>query len=185
MAGLLSHGLAAMAFCALLGVIFGLPAISYGIFIAGLFAMVIELDTDELSPNKRSPIAHSILFGVIWVVVISILVWVFAFSGLISSRNAIELMLAIISAYTTHLAIDSFTKEGIYTFPKGLTIKKWVNGLSRGDTVTWGYWHLFRIEKIKGRNVNRPNDDPILNTCISIPSLLAIIVFVAAMPSPI
>ncbi len=174
-----------MAFCAFFSAMFGLPAISNGVFIAGLFAMVIELDSDELSPNKRSPIAHSILFGLIWIAVISILIWISAFSGLISGRNAIELTLAVISAYTTHLAIDSFTKEGIYTFPKGFKIKKWVKGLSRGDSVTWEYWRLFRIERIKGRNVCGPNDDPILNTCISVPSLLVIIAFVATMPMPV
>lgn len=183
MAGLLSHSLAAMAFCALLRAVFGLPAISYGIFVAGIIAMLIELDLDELSPNKRTPIAHSVMFGLIWIGVISTLVWVLTISASISTRNALELTLAIVSAYTTHLAIDSFTIEGIYTFPKGLDIKRWIKGLSKGDRECWEYWNLFSNEKLKNRL--RKNDDPILNACISLPSLLVIIVFVAAMPKPV
>lgn len=183
MAGLLAHCLAAMAFQAFLGAAFGLPAISYGIFVAGLLAMLIELDLDELSPNKRSPIGHSVLFGLIWVSLFSILVWLLAIALVLSSGVAMELTLAVISAYTIHLAIDSFTKEGIYTFPKSPEIKRWVTGLSRGDSVCWEYWHVLENKRFK--NWIRSNDDPILNACVSLPSLLVIIVFVAFMPKPV
>ena len=115
----------------------------------------------------------------------TLFIWVTVGSGLVSMVNGVEVNLAIVSAYTTHLAIDSFTKEGIYTYPKGFEIKRWVKGLSKGDTASWGYWRLFRIEKIKGRHICRSNDDPILNTCISLPSLLIIIIFVAVMPMPV
>jgi hypothetical protein len=184
MAGLLSHGLAAMAFCAFLASLIGLPAISYGVFAAGFFAMLIELDFDELSPNNRTPITHSIFFGLIWVVIFAIVVWGISGLGIIPSVFATQLTLAIVSAYTTHLLIDSFTKEGIYIMPKGTDLKRWIRGLSRGETETWGYWRQFRIEKISKRNVSRANDDPILNACISLPSLLVIILFVASMPMP-
>ena len=185
MTGLLSHCLAAMAFSAFLGWVFGLPPISYCVFLAGLLAMIVEMDPDELSPNKRSPIAHSVLFGVIWIAVISISVWGLAATGTLSNENSISLTLAIFSAYTTHLLIDSFTREGIYTFPKGLKIKKWVTRLSKGDRAAWEYWHVFRFEKIRGRRICRPNEDPILNAFVSLPSLLIIIAFVAAMPKPV
>ena len=180
MAGLLAHCLAAMAFQAFLGAIFGLPPISYSIFIAGLFAMFIELDLDELSPNKRSPLAHSIFFGIIWIVMISMLTLIITIIGNLSSGHALQLTLAIISAYTIHLAIDSFTKEGIYTFPKGSNIKRWVKRLTKGDKVCWEYWYLLENKKLK--KWLRKNDDPILNACVSLPSLLIIIAFVAMMP---
>jgi membrane-bound metal-dependent hydrolase YbcI (DUF457 family) len=176
MAGLLSHALAAMAFSAFLGTVFGLPSISYGVFLAGFLAMIIELDVDELSKNKRSPIGHSIFFGLIWMISISILVWI----TIGSSGRAKEMILALISAYTTHLLIDSFTKEGIYTFPRCFEVKRWFMGLSKGDSACWECWHIFENKRFKNRL--RGNDDPILNACVSLPSLLVIIVFVAMMP---
>ncbi len=94
-----------------------------------------------------------------------------------------EMILAIISAFATHLAIDLFTKEGVYTFPKGSNIKRWVTRLSKGDKNCWEYWHLFQSEKLK--RWQRTNEDPILNALVSIPSLLTIIFFVAVMPKPL
>lgn len=183
MANLLAHALAAMAFSAFLGAVFGLPAISYGIFVAGLFAMLIELDLDELSPNKRSPITHSIFFGMIWIIVPSLLILTISILGILSNKNAFMLALAIVSTYTSHLAIDTFTKEGIYSFPKGYNFKRWIKRLSKGDKECWEYWNLFENKRFKTRL--RRNDDPILNACVSLPSLLIIIIFVALMPKPI
>lgn len=140
--------------------------------------MLIELDLDDLSENHRSPIGHSIFFGVLWVVIFSIVLWeIFPFDIALGGT------LAIISAYSTHLSIDLFTKEGVYLFPKGLKMRKWITRLSRGERTCWEYWTLFQNTKIN--KIKRGNDDPILNSLISVPSLLAIIVYVALMPPPI
>ena len=178
MANLLAHALAAMAFCGVLNAVFGLPSVSWGLFAAGFLAMLIELDLDDLSENKRSPIGHSVFFGIVWIFVFSIIVWVI-FPKVFALRGT----LAIISAYSTHLLINIFTKEGVYLFPKGPKIKRFVTRLSRGDTVSWEYWNVFQNAKLD--KLKRGNDDPILNSLISIPSLLVIIVFVALMPVPI
>ncbi|MEE9150243.1 MAG: metal-dependent hydrolase, partial [Thermoplasmata archaeon] len=138
MANLLAHALAAMAFCGGLNALFGIPAISWGVFLAGFLAMLIELDLDDLSQNHRSPIGHSVFFGVIWIVIFSVVVCV-----IFPKEIALRGILAIISAYSTHLAIDVFTKEGIYVYPKGSKIKSWVTRLSKGDRVCWEYWIVF------------------------------------------
>jgi membrane-bound metal-dependent hydrolase YbcI (DUF457 family) len=177
MANLLAHALAGLAFCGVLNIAFGLPSVSWGIFAAGFLAMFIELDLDDLSENNRSPIGHSVFFGVLWVVIFSIVLW-----GVFPSEIAIGGTLAIVSAYTTHLLIDVFTKEGIYLFPKGLRIGRWIMRLSQGDEACWGYWVKFQNAKLN--KLKRGNDDPILNAIISVPSLLAIILFVALMPLP-
>jgi hypothetical protein len=164
-----------MAFCAGLNFIVGIPAISWGVFLAGFCAMLIELDLDDLSENHRSPIGHSVFFGVIWIVIFSMMVWMF-FTNEIALRG----ILSIISAYSTHLLIDVFTKEGIYVRPKGSKIKSWIERLSKGDKKCWEYWIVLQnthLDKWKRRN-----DDPILNASISLPSLLTIIFFVALMP---
>jgi len=184
MAGLLSHALGAMAASAILFLLFGLPAISFGIFMAGVISMIMEQDFDELSPTRRTPITHSIFFGIIWIVIFSSIPWISASVNMISNRIALELTLAIMAAFSTHLAIDAFTKEGIYLFPKGAHVMKWIRGLPKGETETWSYWRRYHIERFMGRHVTRANEDPILNAAISIPSLLTIIVFVAAMPPP-
>jgi hypothetical protein len=184
MAGLLSHALGAIAFAALLGWVVGLPPISFGIFMAGVITMFMEQDYDELSATKRTPITHSVFFGIIWVVILSIFFLGLAPLKILSGRISQELVIAVISAFTTHLLIDAFTKEGIYIIPKGTDMRRWIRGLPRGETETWAYWKQFRIEKILGRKISRANDDPILNACISLPSLIIIIIFVAAMPLP-
>jgi hypothetical protein len=177
MANLLAHALAGLAFCGLLNMAFGLPSVTWGIFAAGFLSMLIELDQDDLSENHRSPIGHSVFFGVLWVVVFSVVIWI-----LFPSEIALGGTLAIISAYTTHLLIDMFTKEGIYLFPKGARIGKWFKRLPKGDRTCWDYWAKFQNAKLD--KLKRGNDDPILNSLISVPSLLAIIVYVALMPVP-
>ena len=102
--------------------------------------------------------------------------------GIFPSEIAVGGTLAIISAYSTHLLIDVFTKEGIYLFPKGTNIRKWVMRLPEGDRTCWDYW--VKLQNAKLDKLKRGNDDPILNSLISVPSLLAIIVFVAMMPPP-
>ena len=72
MANLLAHALAGLAFCAVLNTILGLPSVSWAIFLSGFLAMFIELDLDDLSENHRSPVGHSVFFGVLWVVIFSI-----------------------------------------------------------------------------------------------------------------
>jgi hypothetical protein len=178
MANLLAHALAALAFCGMLNLAFGLPPITWGIFAAGLLAMLIELDLDDLSENHRSPVGHSLLFGIVWIVIFSAMIWI-----VFTSDIALGGTLAIISAFTTHLSIDLFTKEGIYTFPRGKDMKKWITRLSEGERKCWGNWRIFQSKRIE--KVKRGNDDPILNAIISVPSLLAIIVFVAMMPVPL
>ncbi|MEE9150285.1 MAG: hypothetical protein V3U20_00435, partial [Thermoplasmata archaeon] len=70
--------------------------------------------------------------------IFSVVVWV-----IFPKEIALRGILAIISAYSTHLAIDVFTKEGIYVYPKGSKIKSWVTRLSKGDRVCWEYWIVF------------------------------------------
>jgi hypothetical protein len=183
MAGLLSHALLAMAVSAILGSAIGLPGISWGVFAAGLIAMMIELDLDDLSQNTRSPIGHSIFFTIIWILALSSLFLGLALGEILSMKPSQEMVLAIFSAFATHLTIDLFTKEGVYTFPKGSNIKRWIKRLSKGDRMCWEYWHLFQNEKLK--RWQRANEDPILNALVSVPSLLIIIFFVAVMPKPV
>lgn len=178
MANLLAHALAALAFCGILNLVIGLPPVTWGIFAAGLLAMLIELDMDDLSENDRSPIGHSLLFGFIWIGLLSSILWI-----VFPYEIALGGTLAITSAITTHMAIDIFTTEGIYTFPKEKDVKKWITRLSRGDRECWEHWGMFQTKRIE--KLRRGNDDPILNAIISVPSLFIIIVFVALMPVPI
>lgn len=183
MSGLLSHALAAMAAAAVLNLLLGLSPIAFGIFMAGVISMLVEQDYDELSPNRRTPITHSLFFGFIWIIILSTIFQVSA--AFITRGTAQELTIAVIAAFVTHLAIDAFTREGIYTIPRGSDIKRWIRGLPRGETEAWDYWMQFRIRKIGGRNVSRANEDPVLNAAISLPSLMIIIIFVAVMPPPV
>jgi hypothetical protein len=180
MANMLSHALAAMAFHGFLMLLFGGPTISTGTFIAGLVAMLIELDYAELSPNHRTPIGHSLIFGIIWILVGGISLVGLSSISLISYDLTLELSLALISAFATHLIIDSLTREGIYTYPKSLNPTRWIIPLPEGDDVCWKSWGQF--QNAERRRKLKISDDPILNIFVSIPSLLLVIVLVALLP---
>jgi hypothetical protein len=160
--------------------LFGEPSISTGMFIAGLLAMLIELDYAELSQNHRTPIGHSLIFGIVWILAGWAIISGLIFVDLISSDLTLELTLSLVSAFATHLIIDSFTREGIYTFPISLDPKRWLNPLPEGDDVCWKYWGQFPNDERKKKL--RKSEDPILNICVSIPSLLLVIVLVAMLP---
>ncbi|MEW5761191.1 MAG: metal-dependent hydrolase [Candidatus Thermoplasmatota archaeon] len=194
MAGLLAHCLAAIVFQAFLGKLFGYNFISNGIFIAGLIAMLIDIDHIDLPPY-RTPYTHSVLFSFVWIYAI----W---FIALILNFQVFEMTLSAISAFFTHLVIDANTKGGIYIYPHTKDYRQWfvplpmtneieklrfgvyavklnwlkIGAIREGD-MAWKFWRRYP-EKLKARK-QRESSSARYNVSISLVSLCLLALLVA------
>lgn len=171
MPSLISHAIAAIVVQSLIGALFGYPFLSQGIFVAGFLAMLIDLDQYGFSPTGTTPVGHSVLFGIVWVAAGSALFWLVLGQG--------EYSIALVSAYASHLALDAFTREGIYTVPKGGSPKHWLFPTDRDGAETWK-----RFPGVALRKRLRKADDPILNAVVSIASILIFVLLIALSPVP-
>jgi hypothetical protein len=113
-----------MAFEAGLGAAFGLPAISQATVLSGILAVLVDIDHVELPPH-RTPAGHSLPAAAFWVY-ISV-----AAAALLFPAWTASAALASISAFSTHLALDHLTKEGIFLWPAGLSVREWFHPLPR------------------------------------------------------
>ena len=90
-------------------------------------------------------------------------------NALITFNCLIETILALISAYSTHLLIDAST-QGIYTFPRDLKIKDWLHPLPKGCDSAWENWGKFKFKT------------ELSDLSISAAAITFIIIFIALTP---
>jgi hypothetical protein len=111
-----------MSFQAGLGAVLGLPPISEATVLSGILSTLLDLDHVELPPH-RTPAGHSIpsaaivTFGAA-VISMSLLPGLWAFA-----------VIALFSAFWTHLWLDAMTEGGIFLWPQGLDPKEWLQAL--------------------------------------------------------
>lgn len=164
----MTYCLSAAAFQCALGALFHFPFISTGIFLAGLLSILIDLDIG-FPYSVNTPFAHSTFFAIFWVYVGVIVLSLLNFISLITFDCLVETILALISAYSTHLLVDASTR-GIYTFPRNLRIKDWLHPLPKGSNAAWENWGKFKF-KIELSDLS-----------ISAASITFIIIFIALAP---
>ncbi len=174
MANLMSHALFAMAIQGIIGAICGYPLISAGVFAAGIFAMMPDLDRGELSPGGNTPMGHSIIFGGVWAVI----------GGIVLTLLGVpEFGLAFATGYASHLFLDALTTEGIYLFPTRLGgLKGILTPLPHGADRVWPAWTRLSIPATLVRF--KSDGDPIANLVTSLVSLVMLICYIAASPMP-
>jgi hypothetical protein len=122
MPGLLAHCLVAMAFEGCLGRACGWPTLSWGMFAAGIIAVLVDLDDCGLRPN-RTPLGHSLLSAIFAGYIIT------AATAIASPSGAAEMALAVSVAFGSHLALDACTKGGIFMFPRSWHFPEWLEML--------------------------------------------------------
>ncbi|MEM2977091.1 MAG: hypothetical protein QXW06_05500 [Thermoplasmata archaeon] len=81
--------------------------------------MLIELDRTPLPPT-RTPLGHSIPAAATWSLVICTV------ASAISPGSIREAAIASLSAFSSHLAADAFTAEGIFLWPRALSPESWL-----------------------------------------------------------
>ena len=159
---------------AALGAAFGFPLLSAGVFAAGIISALIDVDYFVSASKKvKTPLGHSVLSAAIWIYIVSFALYIGMMSGDASRAVWLEGTLAIISAYASHLAIDTLTEDGIYTIPKSGRVRSWT-AMDKGIWTGWGRFSLSgRMSK------KRSDDDALLNTGICVASLALLLAFIA------
>ena len=139
MANELTHALFAGAVMAALNPLFGLDVIGWNVFLAGMVAMLFNLDRVETAVGKRSPVGHSIIFILILLYVMGCAIYLFCVLTDTSLLMGGTLALAAAVGAFTHLFLDALTGS-IFTFPKNLKIRSWLKPVDAGFERFWGSW---------------------------------------------
>lgn len=171
---LLAHCLSAMAFQSAVNPALGLSYLSETSFLAGIASMLIHLDQDGHN-GKRTPLLHSVLFGVIWSLLATCVISAAHMLGLISARYVTPLVTVLPVAFASHLLADAFTEGGIYLVPRSSRPADWFQRKHDSEN-SWSNW---KKVSLPGK---RRNDDPILNFCVSAISLIVLIVLLGLTP---
>ncbi len=125
----LTHGIAGSVLMAAVNAVFGLPILGLNIFIAGILAMLINLDRIGGASGKRSPIGHSVASAAAFVYLAYCAMHVAQMFGLMGPETAGAILLAVVCGYSSHLALDAVSGEGIYLLPT-----------SRKSSKCWNNW---------------------------------------------
>lgn len=176
MSNLLSHSLFAIILQAVVGFLFGFPLISTGIFLAGILALLPNLDCSELMPNHRTPYSHSVFFGIIWTAAAVVVLLLLYSIHHLQFTTSIELSLAVATAMFSHLFLDFFTEDGIFIFPKRRSLKHVFRGINLGDERMWKYWEKVSSDRLG--ILPKKSGDALFNLYINVPSLALLIVYV-------
>ncbi len=95
--------------------------------------------------------------------------------GLVQWDQIAPRLTIIPTGFASHLLIDSFTDEGIFLFPNSSRISDWLQRRPDLDN-TWIFWNKFSF------GAKRSSNDPILNLCVSLMSLVVLLVLLALTP---
>jgi len=114
-----------MALEAGLGAASGLPAISDATILAGIMAVLVDLDHVELPPH-RTPAGHSLPTAGFWIY-LSVATALLLFPALAAAAA-----LASVSAFVSHLGLDCLTRGGIFLWPARGSPREWLQPLPEG-----------------------------------------------------
>lgn len=120
-----------MAFEAGLGAALGIPAISQATILSGILAVMVDLDHVELPPH-RTPAGHSLPSSVLWTYLS-----VAAAMAFFPDETA-AVALASACAFATHLSLDAMTEDGIFLWPRSLTVREWLQPVPESALIICG-----------------------------------------------
>jgi len=115
-----------MAFESGASALLGLPALSWPMPLSGILAALVDLDHIELPP-LRTPLGHSVAGAALWVYSAG------AVAALASPEVLPGTVLAATCAFTSHLALDALTPEGIFLWPFGRRPGDWLRPLPEAE----------------------------------------------------
>ena len=150
----LTHALAASAMQCTLNLMMGEPVFNVNVFLAAVLAMVINLDrfggmasngSSKSQMSKRSPIGHSIGFGMIWIYLSYLIIR--SLDAYTNIRLDPALVIVVISAVSTHLFLDHLD-GGIYGIPMNTDPSTWFRKHIPGEKKVWPAW--------SGSNATKP-----------------------------
>ena len=144
----LTHALLAGALIALINPLLGIQVISWNVFLAGIVAMLLDMDMSE----KTGPICHSLGFATAAVYVTGMVS--FAFCALTGTPlfYAGLMVLTVAVGLFSHLCLDVLTGEQVYTFPRNLEPSSWFSKVDVKFDRFWGAWGRFSMASKQTRD---------------------------------
>lgn len=109
-----------------LGAALGLGAISETTVLAGILAVLVDMDHVELPPF-RTPAGHSLPAAAFWTYLAA------AAAMLLFPSWTVTAAVAAFCAFASHLSLDSLTGGGIFLWPADIASSEWLRPLPAGS----------------------------------------------------
>ncbi|MDO9537532.1 MAG: hypothetical protein Q7J68_04350 [Thermoplasmata archaeon] len=145
MANQLTNGLLAGAAMAMTNLIIGIEPISWNVFLAGMTAMLLNLDSGDSRVSGGTPLGHSLGSAAIIVYVAGIAAsCAISFMG-IDIASAVLVVFAIGTGAVSHLISELATGGRIFTVPGNLKLNTWFVRCNSGSKKFWDAWGRFSL----------------------------------------
>jgi hypothetical protein len=127
MCGIMTHLFVSMALHGLISITVGWKIPSVSMMVAGLVAILVDLDRLAIPPG-RTPITHSAILVPFW----PAMALCIAHSCGLPITCSFEFSTAIAIAFTSHVILDIMDRNGIFLFPNTMRLRKVMSPLPRG-----------------------------------------------------
>jgi hypothetical protein len=114
-----------MAACSLGGALFGLPLLAWPVFVSGILAALVDLDTTG-GGHGRTPFGHSVPAAMLWGCLAC------ACAAAVSPGCATGMAIAAAVAFGSHLSLDALTGGGIFLWPRNWEMQDWLSPFPPG-----------------------------------------------------
>jgi len=154
------------------------------VFLSGVLSALLELDRTPHQPT-RTPLGHSLPAAAAWSFLLC------ALAAGLSPDSLQGAALASISAFSSHLALDALTAEGVFLWPEGIALEDWLQPYPPGALIEhrgrhylildgsgglgaepWSGWRRLSLTRVRDGSFA-------LNAPISAAGLVAIVLAVA------
>jgi hypothetical protein len=152
----LSHALFAAAIMALVNPLLGEPVVSWNLFLAGIAAMLPNLDRSDLPPSKGSPFGHSLGFALLFVYLGAVACYLGCLFLGVGVGTWILVIAAVTVALLTHMLLDWACGDVIYFLPRNARPSTWLKRVAEDQERFWPAWGRLPKAgwKIKDSHVN-------------------------------
>ena len=147
MGNMLSHGLLAGALMALTNLLLGLEPMSWNVFLAGIVAILLNLDSGASRIAPGSPFCHSLGFGFFMLYLAGVGAYFASVFFGIGFVATFPWVLAIGIGIFAHLIAEAATGEPIFTVPKNLRPISWLVDCGSESTGFWCAWGRFSLKR--------------------------------------
>ena len=145
MANQLTNGLLAGAAIVMINIIIGIEPISWNVFLAGMTAMLLNMDSGDSRVSGGTPLGHSLGSTAIIVYLAGIVAFcAVSFLG-IDIASGILFVFAIGTGAVSNLISELATGGRIFMVPKNLNLTTWFVRCNSDSNKFWDAWGRFSL----------------------------------------